>query len=267
MKRRRFLLRGVVLLLLLAFVSAGPANAYYLLGGQLNGGLYNRNYSFGKDNNYIHSQQDFTAFQAAIADWNWVLGPANAGNLFLYNSATGHTEEFPDFYFKYDPGDIYHNLQLFGSEVNFISAHNDWNNGTVAQTFLYKRNITTVNGATQITYEELDVRYLQGAVWDIATIEINTVSCISDSNSHSDLFGGELTGRTWDYSKEMRKILNHEIGHAVGLKHSNNDIKIVNYSDLGDVGKLMCPMGNYCTAYVPTRDDVNGVNAIYKVVH
>lgn len=58
---------------------------------------------------------------------------------------------------------------------------------------------------------------------------------------------------THNYFQEMRKILNHEIGHAVGLAHNPEDN-----------GTIMYPTWNNCTAYVPTLDDITGVRVKYS---
>ena len=55
-----------------------------------------------------------------------------------------------------------------------------------------------------------------------------------------------------DYYQEMRKIINHEIGHAVGLMHNDYDN-----------GTIMYPEYWKCTAYSPTLDDITGVRALY----
>lgn len=52
----------------------------------------------------------------------------------------------------------------------------------------------------------------------------------------------------------MRKIINHEIGHCIGLEENPYDN-----------GTIMYPYWNTCTAYCPTLDDITGVRAKYKL--
>ena len=58
---------------------------------------------------------------------------------------------------------------------------------------------------------------------------------------------------TYNYFQEMRKIIGHEIGHAIGLAHNESDN-----------GTLMYPAWDASTAYCPTLDDISGVRALYQ---
>lgn len=63
----------------------------------------------------------------------------------------------------------------------------------------------------------------------------------------------------WTYTEptqlQWKSIAAHEIGHALGLLHTNAD---------GDVEKLMYQGFNVRTATSATRDEVLGINALYS---
>lgn len=44
----------------------------------------------------------------------------------------------------------------------------------------------------------------------------------------------------------------HEFGHAMGLAHSNSNPNVI-----------MCQYGRGRKVYLPTADDLNGINALY----
>jgi hypothetical protein len=69
---------------------------------------------------------------------------------------------------------------------------------------------------------------------------------------HCGIAINEAKKPTTNYFQEMRKIINHEIGHCIGLEENPYDN-----------GTIMYPYWNTCTAYCPTLDDITGVRAKY----
>jgi len=74
------------------------------------------------------------------------------------------------------------------------------------------------------------------------------------------------------YNLRLRRVFNHEIGHVLGLAHSNGDrhimwdsvnSRVVITGESGDRGQIMNPFWDITTANVPTRRDVGGVIDIY----
>ena len=154
----------------------------------------------------------------SIADWNWVLNPENDG--------TG-----VDFYFT--------KTSVESEAIIRVTEINDINEEFTGLTTYY---ITAL-----------------GEDHNVANTNNRTFSVIIINNARTpkaENLMGQLTGKTFNYMDEMTKVLSHEIGHAIGLHHSN-------LTGHEDVGTLMYPYWNLCTAYSPTQDDVAGVCAKY----
>lgn len=162
----------------------------------------------------------------------------------------------------YLEGGVYNRTYAIQGDVPFIDsavqAFADWNwvlnpdnNGDgvdfyfsrISGEFIDEKAVIYIyrNYDSSVRYSGLTTFYKGAAVrpnetsWEHCEIEIN-----------------EANEPTYNYFQEMRKIINHEIGHCIGLEENPYDN-----------GTIMYPFWQTCTAYSPTLDDITGVRAKY----
>ncbi len=161
-------------------------------------------------------------------------------------------------------GGIYNRTYYVGmsssSYVNAcIAAIDDWNwavnssNNGVGSDFYFTRVYTT-NATIRFWAEKQPFEYWTGLtrLYDASGNYMNDNGSYKTKNWAYASIIFNTTNSPVSNANEMRAIAGHEIGHAIGLAHTN------------DKGTLMYPDYVICTAIVPTTDEMNGARALYS---
>ena len=213
------------------------------------------------NSNWVHRHRD--AMWDAVNDWSWVMTPGRVRNLdyrgvnlnFASGAPTTGITIHMEFFEVNDPNSSSLGwVELFnsGTRVRPWNTANNWNFGRAV-----------LNRSSRPRPEDLHTQLAaRGRSW----INARTRAASAPTAAERLLY---RTRYEHYYRQEVRKLWNHEIGHILGLAHSNRDVHngdnsrpVVPYA--GDVGILMTPWMNVSTAYVPTRNDVEGVIQLYR---
>ncbi len=201
---------------LVSSVSAGIIEPYDIYGHQLVRGIENVR-CLNQVNESLYTPL-YRSVNAAIADWDWHLGLLN---------------------------------EQYGVNWNMSALNNGQNVGTPE---------ITVYG---LTYEEIKYTYDED-VYD-PNEAVGFIMFYNSTGSRvtpevSDWYSTEIVfcvdalstaGYINDYTM-LKSLVNHEIGHTLGLDHFDTD-----------AGVIMYPNHPYRTATVPTAGDLAGIYAIY----
>lgn len=226
----------VVVLLCSVFtqiVSAGD-DSYCLLGGRFTQGIENVTCK----NNVLVSDfpELYAAVEAAIVDWDWHLSILNERYNVNWNMTSTADENAMVTFCAMSNADA----------TEFVREYAKDEEGNIPEGLEFAPYSTPVGFTTFWNDDESIKEYTDS--WN---------ECIVVFLYENMSWQGILD----DYYT-LQIIVNHEIGHTLGLdEYGNGDGE-----GEEDTGVIMHPNYNTCTADVPTLADLNGVYEIYKNV-